>query len=183
MRPLAFDEPDSLVQLWPERLWSREMVEIAREDDTAFLEVVGEAFLLLTLQEGDEPTQIFASHVTDDYFDALGTGPTLGRSFSPEDALPGADPTVIVSHDVFIERFGEIRPHLAARCGLVVRERPPRTLIGVMPSGYRSLSGPQIDAWVPVTMDRSDEIYTDSNTMEVYARLAAGVSSWRRAIG
>ncbi len=78
--------------------------------------------------EGDGPTFIPYSAVSDDYFRTLGIGLVQGRTFGPEDA-PEAPPAVVVNETMarrYWPRGGavgariRVSPHTAERWGVVV---------------------------------------------------------------
>ena len=71
-----------------------------------------------TLQAGDDgPQTVFTMEVTPNTFRLLGVAPAVGRDFRPEDAQPGADPVVVLRHDMWARLF--------QRSGDVVGRRIP----------------------------------------------------------
>lgn len=120
--------------------------------------------------------------VSANFFDVLGVRPTLGRFFPPALEAPGAEPTVVISHDLWQSRWqGD-----SGVIGRVVHiNRFPFTVIGVAPSSFHgSLPGVRVQLWVPAAMlgqivptggwwlrDRA------SRTFRVLGRLAPGVST------
>ena len=100
-----------------------------------------------TLRAGDEgPQTVFTMEVTPNTFRLLGVAPAIGRDFRLEDARPGAEPVVVLRHDVWARLF--------PRTGEVVGQRipldgVPTTVIGVMPEGF-SFPAEQ-ELWTPVS--------------------------------
>lgn len=87
----------------------------------------------LTLELDGQPMRLLRGNVSSaELFDVLGTRPLLGRAFQPGEDLPGAEPVVVLSHDLWQELGGKAsilgRP---LRLGGV-----PRTVVGVMPPGF-----------------------------------------------
>ena len=52
------------------------------------------------------PTRYAGSTVTWNLFELLGTPPISGRNFGPDDDRPGAEPVVLLSHEVWQTRYG-----------------------------------------------------------------------------
>jgi predicted permease len=73
--------------------------------------------------------------------------PLLGREFSPADELPGATPTVLLSHRIWEKRWGGDPSIL----GQTVRvDEVPRVIVGVMPPGMQFPE--DTDLWTPLTL-------------------------------
>jgi predicted permease len=170
LRPLPYRDADGLVALWTQENWSRAMVESARAELRTLADVAGYGGLLLTLAEGDEPVEVFAAHVTSNLHEVLGVAPALGRSFAPDDAAPGAEPVTVLSHDLWVERFGA-DPGVAGRSIRLGGEGAVRrTVVGVMPAGYVPLNGSGVDVWVPVTVDPAASEFGESYFMQAVGR-------------
>jgi predicted permease len=89
--------------------------------------------------------------VSDNYFDALGLRPALGR-FPRADEMPGPGtaPVVVISYDYWQTRF-----HAAADAlGRTVRVNgSDLTIIGVAPRGFKgTVMRLSFDFWIPATM-------------------------------
>lgn len=99
-----------------------------------------------------EPEQLRIGLVTANFFDVLGAEPAFGRSFRPEDAAPGAHPTILLGWPLFERRYGA-DPRVVGR-RILVNDRPT-TVIGVMPRSFRLLMPPDasvpddLQAWLP----------------------------------
>jgi hypothetical protein len=109
--------------------------------------------LPLNLTLGGQPEQLSAEMVTGNYFEVMGARAELGRTITPEhDEPPGAHAVAVISHRLWVRRFGR-DPNV------IGREIPLNgrafTVIGVMPEELRGLAtlvGAQ--AWVPASMYR-----------------------------
>ena len=77
---------------------------------------------------GDAPRRIFGSIVSCDYFAVLEQPPAVGRALNGADCEPGAEPVVLLGHDLWTTTFG-------ADAGIVGRtvelDRNPFTVVGV----------------------------------------------------
>jgi putative ABC transport system permease protein len=99
-----------------------------------------------TLQAGDDgPQTVFAMEVTPNTFRLLGVAPVVGRDFRPEDAVPGAEPVVVLRHDVWTRLFQGEGNVVGRRIPL---DGVPTTVIGVMPEGF-SFPAEQ-EVWTPL---------------------------------
>lgn len=84
---------------------------------------------------GDETTLVLvpAAEVSPGLFELLGVQPRLGRTFTDEDAQPGAPPAVILSDELWRTRFAA-DPRILGRTVKV--DNVARTIVGVMPEGF-----------------------------------------------
>src|SRR5690606_39079051 len=148
-RPLPFREPDRLVALYetnPEYSWDEEAAVQAapanvidwRERVEAFEDVaMYRDFGLgdVTLATDAEPVVVGGTSVTGNFFDVLGVRPALGRGFRPEETWAGESDVVVISHDLWVTRFGA-DPGVVGRT-LVTGSGRSLEVVGVMPAGFR----------------------------------------------
>ena len=91
-----------------------------------------------------EPERIEGAMVTAGIFDVLRVAPALGRPLLPSDKVPGAERVVVVSH-------GFWRRHLGGDPGAVGRAITlagvPRTVIGMLPAGFRGPAELDVELW------------------------------------
>jgi len=118
------------------------------------------------------PEQILGRRVTSNLFSVLGVQPLLGRDFLEQEDHPETNRVVILSHGLWLRRFGG-DPRVVGRA--IVLDNQNYSVIGVMPRGFQF---PDRDAqiWVPAGM--SDKVLQnrDSHYLQVYARLKPGVT-------
>ena len=98
----------------------------------------------VSLGENDLPTgQYNLMRVSPGLFDLIQTPPVLGRPFNPADGQPGAEPVVLIGHDLWQSRYSG-----ANVVGRVVRVNGlPATIIGVMPADFKFPT--DRDLWTP----------------------------------
>jgi putative ABC transport system permease protein len=125
-----------------------------------------------TLQAGDsEPRAVFTMQVTPNTFGLLGVAPVLGRDFRPEDALPGAEPVVVLRHDVWARLFQGDRDVVGRRIPL---DGVPTMVIGVMPEGFSFPAEQEI--WTPLIPTAAAVARETSYARYAYGRLGDGAS-------
>ena len=90
--------------------------------------------------------------MTSDLFALTGTRPALGRDFRPEDEKPGAPSVVVLSDQLWHERFSG-DPAILGNTVRVAGE--PSTVIGVMPPGFRFPLNQFF--WQPLRMDAAEK--------------------------
>lgn len=162
-----------LIRVWPEHNFTRESY-VAFRDRLRSLEHFS-AYLpvRLALTSDGEPDIVPGLAVTSNHFLSFGTSPALGRFFTDDDALPGAEPVVILSHGLWQRRFNGDENMLGHVISLGGFEAAQRKIVGVAPAGLRPLTL-RPDVWVPVTLDPDDDEYVHMANLSGVARLGAG---------
>ena len=119
---------------------------------------------------GGTPNEIRGTRVSYGLFEVLHVSPILGRTFSVEEDRPEEDAVVILGYDLWQKSFGG-NPNVIGQ-KLIVSSRP-RTIVGVMPRGFRF---PEVsELWVPLAV--TPKIYTRTDHgLEAIARLKDGVT-------
>ena len=87
----------------------------------------------LTVKLGDQAEIIDAQAVSGDYFSGLRLQPSLGRLLTAEDDRPGAAPVVVLSYDLWQERFGAHPEVIGQPLQL---NQQSLTIVGVAPAGF-----------------------------------------------
>jgi len=113
---------------------------------------------------GLAPKTLFATEVTANAFGLLGTRPMLGRDFLPADQQRGAEPVVLLRHDLWVSEFGG-NPGIVG--GKIRLNGVPTTVIGVMPEGFSFPEEQRL--WTPLVPTAAA-----LNRETYYARYAVG---------
>lgn len=92
---------------------------------------IGDGRLVSRANQADG-TILGVTHVSANYFDALGVQPILGHNFTSDGDQPGHH-IAIVSYE-FLQRFFPTDPHILGTTILI--SDVPYTIIGVMPKGF-----------------------------------------------
>ena len=134
--------------------------------------------------EGGEPERVSAYVVTPNFFDLVGTKPTFGRTFGGDDGSPGAARVILLSHALWMRRFGgdpKIIGKAVNVAGFV------RTVVGVMPPGVRFPDAPldflrePADLWIPSTWESSRGTSRGNQNLAVIARRKADATPQQAA--
>ena len=142
-----------------------------RDQNTVFEGVAthyGTSRFAMTL--GGQPTEIRGSRVSYGLFEVLHVSPLLGRTFTINEDRPEEDGVVILGYDLWQRNFGGDSSIIGKT---VEVSRRPRTVIGVMPRGFRF---PEVsEMWVPLAF--TTKIYTrNDHSLDAIARLKDGVT-------
>jgi predicted permease len=122
----------------------------------------------LNLSDGGRPPERTAgAWITPNTFSLLGQPIYLGRDFRPDDQAPAADPVVIVSYDIWQNRYGGDLKILGRTIKV---SEISCSVIGVLPQGVKF---PQnADVWRPLVTDAPTQ-RRSTRTLSVFGRLAA----------
>ena len=113
--------------------------------------------------------------VTPDFFQTLGRGPVLGRSFREEETSREGDNAVILTDAFWRQRF-DADPHVIGRTVRI--DGVQRSVVGVLPAAFRFLSS-RARLYLPYATDvaqRTARERHSGSASEMIARLRPGVS-------
>ena len=121
----------------------------------------------LTLTGAGDPARIDAAGVTTAFLRVLGVAPALGADFATEDGNTGREPVVLISDQLWRDRFGG-NAHIVGTS--ILLEGSPRTVIGVMPPGFEFPGHTRV--WTPTAVQPNAR---NSCICPVVGRLRDGV--------
>lgn len=180
LRPLPYPDPGRLVAVWPGKVLNSALVREVEERTPSLRGVAGNARWQFTLLEGDDPRLLDAEMVHPAWLETLGARPHLGRLFADEEHQEGADAVVILSHGLWVERFGADSTVVGRVLALDGYDHEARRVVGVMSPTFAGPEGPA-HVWAPLrwsaTMAVSDDPSWHLNG--VVARLAPGADPLR----
>jgi predicted permease len=184
LRPLPFPEPARLVTIF--NTYPKAGVDRDGSSLTNYYERRGHlpAFASLSIyaygteiigEPGSterEPTM----RVSPDFFTTLGLGPAIGRTFTDEETTSDTDHVAILS-DTFWRQQCNADPNVL---GKQIRVNSvPRTVIGVLPPGFRFLSS-DARLFLPLASRPEDRVparrHSGGNVIQMIARLASGAT-------
>jgi predicted permease len=179
LRPLPYPESDRLVEVghsvpgfgFPELPFSMGTFVHTRGEQRSFSE-----FTIYYDADRynvgiEDPERVPVVRVTPGFFAVFRSPPALGRPFTEQDSRVGAQPVVIVSHDLWERRWGRDETLI----GRSIRvEGVEREVIGVAPEGFH-YPHRRTGLWIPFTIDPANLMPAAFGYPGV-ARLAPGVS-------
>jgi predicted permease len=121
------------------------------------------------------PRNIQTLRVSASYLPTLGVAPILGHTFTREEDLPGAAPTVILSESLW-RNLLNADPQVVGKT--IHLNEDAYTVVGVLPSSFATVDSP--DVWQPLHLSSADPGYQGTN-YQMIARLKPGISMQRAA--
>jgi predicted permease len=180
---LPFEDPERVVSLvasnpargQPRQPISVHDLEVWQARQTMFERIGAFSFtaINLAIEEG-RPERFSAGQLTVAAFETLGVKPIRGRGLQAGDDRPGAEPVLILSYEVWRDRFGGSEGIFGQR---VRASGVQRTVIGVMPERF----GFPVDGklWIPLTVEAVTTPRGKGPNYQVIARLKPDVSFTR----
>lgn len=182
LKPLPYDDADELVMVWeanPSQGLDQEPTSAAtfvdwRDQASSFESLAAYADRGFTLMLDDVPVRIASLRVTPSLFDVLQVQPALGRTFRPEEEVPGNERLVVLSDGSWRNRFGA-DPSIVGRT--IPLDGEPYLVVGVMPPGFSFPVGDtEVEAWSPLTLSLEDLPSRPHRSYSTIGRLGDGVS-------
>jgi len=124
----------------------------------------------LSSEEG-RPERYSGGLLTVAAFEVLGVPPILGRGFREGDDRPGAEPVVLLGHDLWRDRYAS-SPDIVGKS--IRASGIQRTVIGVMPEKFGFPIRETL--WAPLVIDSNAQPRGQGPNYQVIARLKPGVS-------
>lgn len=175
LRGLPFDEADRLLVIsWQHRAGRRLNASRAELQDwrnsKAFEQLAAYSDAVMSISDGVMvPEPVRGTSVTTNAFTTVRQPPLIGRDFVESDERPGADPVLIIGHDIWQRRYAGDPAALGKTLRIDGRSA---TIVGVMPAGMQFPEN--ADLWVPLIPTESQGART-SRGLRVFGRLAPGV--------
>ena len=179
LKPLPFPDPDNVVFFMntnrqgqggpgssPAKFahWSQQTTVI--QDATAFRTNV------VNYTGGATPEQLRAGQVSADYFKLFGAKVFRGRTFAREEDLPNGPKVAVLSHGLWVRRFGS-DPNIIGKTILLSGD--PHEVIGIIsPEFDLAEVGDPPELWVPFQIDPNT--VDQGHFFQSAARLKNGVS-------
>ena len=179
LAPLAYPEPDRLMMIWginslanaDQQPASVPDFDDLKEQSQTFDEIAASRSQAFNLTDGDEPERVGGARVSVNMFSALAVKPVVGRDFLESEGLAGAEPVVILSHNLWQQRYGS-DPAIVGRALDV--DGKSYTVIGVLPKGIY-YPAQDTNLYVPF-IPQPNEIVRGARFLRVIGRLKKNVS-------
>ncbi|MEX2283472.1 MAG: ABC transporter permease [Gemmatimonadota bacterium] len=174
LRPLPFDQPSRLVQVWertPEHqdFSASEPNFLDFRDQARSLELAAYREQQMDLVGNGEPQQLPGAAVSASHFDVLRVIPQIGRNFTAADDTPGAPTKVaLLSDGLWRRQFGANRAIVGQT---VLLNGAAHVVIGVLPV---TATVPAADVFVPLAPNPAGD--RGDHWLSMVGRLRAGAS-------
>ena len=182
LRPIGYREPERLVMVWenkPRRDIHNNSVAMANYLDwKARNHVFADMSLVLyqiwnvTIQ-GGEPTVLKGIASDERFLPLLGVQPLIGRSFNEGEARAGGPKVAVLSHRIWVERYGASRDALGQK---ILLDGEPRTIIGILPAFFPWLGQP-LDVLTAAQLPNQNWRERAGRFLRVVGRLKPGIST------
>jgi predicted permease len=194
LKPLAYADSERIVIPWclaPAGLnlgyneipWGLRSFQRMAQDSKTFQSLGAFKSDSFNLTGGGDPALLQGVRASAGFFPSLGVAPTLGRTFTAEEDRPGHEHEVVLSHQLWRDRFGGDPAVLGTAVDL---NGDPYTVIGVMPSGFAFPRGEEMPGsfdfpretqlWVPLALAVAPRP-NEPDELAVIGRLRAGVTT------
>jgi putative ABC transport system permease protein len=175
LKPLPFAQPQQMVQLWGldskghHLHFADPTFDAVAHDTHSFSAVAEYAQNGMSLVEDGEVERVRATAVSSQFFKVLAVTPLLGRFFVPEEQQLGAPMAAVISHSLWVRRFGA-SPSAIGKT--LMSDGKPLTVVGVLREGQEFPAG--TDVWYPREIFEKNTSYTAHN-WRVVGRVKDGV--------
>jgi putative ABC transport system permease protein len=184
LKPLPYQDADRIVTLWQQKAsqaTEREDVAPAnfldwRERTRSFSSFAAMVPYSRTYTGGTTPEVLFGAQVTEDFFDAIGMKPTIGRGFLSDEHRPGGRRAVVITYAFWQSRYGG-NPDVINKA--ISLDNEPWTIVGVLPATFAPQFLPrrsELSVWTPKVVQEYEKRIRASAWWNVVARLAPGVT-------
>jgi len=180
LRPLPLRQPEQLVSIFGSFRGGAQFASVSpadfkdyRDQNQVFEQLAAALSVSspVSLTGSGEPERLTGALVTANYFETLGIRPGLGRGFVPTDEQEGANYKVVLSHGLWLRRFGGDSDTVGKQITL---DGKPYTVVGVMLSDFRF---PRlVDLWAPMPLNSRGMSARGAHFLRPVARLKRGVT-------
>ena len=175
LSPMPYPNPDQLVMIWSKVNGNRNGVSAGdfldwKRQSTVFGSMCAWTGGNFALASSDHPEMIRTRLTTPGFNDMVGTPFFLGRDFLPEEGQVGREHVVIMTHRLWMERFGHDRDIIGKSIRL---NGEPYMVVGVLAVGQPDRLEAQL--FVPLAF-KPEQINHDFHFVLVMGRLKPGVT-------
>lgn len=184
LNPLPYQSPEEIAILWEvnpdgnQGPVSVPTYEDWKRDAKAFESLAAYRHVDYSFKGQGDPQNVPALRATPDLFSVLKSNAALGRTFTADESVVGADRVVVLSHGFWTRA-------LAGDAGVIGRaiqlDSVPYTVVGVMPPAFEFPTSTNVEVWTPLAFDPKDMHGRSrrARSLTVIGRMADGITASR----
>ncbi len=181
LNPLPYDDPEQIAVLWevnPEGnqgAVSAPTFEDWKRETKTFESMAAYRHVDYSFKGTGDPQNVPGLRATPDLFNVLRSNAALGRTFTHDESVVGADRVVVLSHGFWTRALGAD----AAVAGKTIQlDSVPYTVVGVMPPSFEFPTATNVEVWTPLAFDPKDihGATRRARFLTVIGRMADGVT-------
>jgi len=182
IKPLPYPKADRLmvfVSHDKKKGWTRNSVTSTadffdfQKQNTSFEQTAAWAGWNFNLTGDGPPELVEGGRVSWNYFEALGVKPMLGRTFTPDEDLPGAGHVAVLGQGLWQSRFAG-QPNIIGRNITIGGEA--YTVVGVMPGTFQFPLMGIANLWSPLALADKERADRSRSWFAAFGRLKSGVT-------
>ncbi len=184
LNPLPYPDPERIVVVWevsPDGNQDRVSIptfEDWRTEARSLGSLAAYRHVDFSFSGRGDPQNVPGVRATPELFTVLRANAMLGRAFTRDEAVVGADRVVVVSHGFWSRALGAD----SGVVGQTIRlDAVPYTVIGVMPPAFEFPTSTTVEVWAPLAFDPKDMHgrSRQARSLTVVGRLAEGATAAR----
>jgi predicted permease len=178
LRPLSYPEPQRLVTLHVETEKYGDQWGFANLDfldcqrETRSLDIAAWTYSGGTAGASGHTEYLSGREISPELFSVLGISLVHGRSFLPDENLPGANPVIVISHNLWQTHYAGNPDAIGKK---LIFDGKDYSIVGIAPAGFR-LDG-VADTFIPLGQSTVPRMQVrESAFLHVVARLHPGIA-------
>ncbi len=159
LNPLPYADPEQIAIVWevnPEGNQgpvSSPTFEDWKREAKTFESMAAYRHIDYSFKGTGDPQNVAGLRATPELFNVLKSNASLGRTFTSDEMVVGADRVVVLSHGFWSRNLGGD----AAIVGRTIQlDSVPYTVVGVMPSGFEFPTATKVEVWTPLAFNPKD---------------------------
>ena len=172
LRPLEYRDPDRIVSLTTQWQNTGRRGTVSAPDYHDWHDAASSFTAMAYYAGGETSVNVagtadygVASVVTPEFFEVFGVDALAGRTISREEAKPDAVPVAVISHDLWLRRFGGRSDALGQTVSFGQRAS---VVVGIMPAGFAFPNPTDVWFWPPIQGETTSR---SAHNYQVVARL------------
>jgi putative ABC transport system permease protein len=182
LNPLPYEDPEKIAVLWevnPEGNQGPVSVptfEDWQRETKTFESIAAYRHVDYSFKGTGDPQNVPGLRATADLFTVLKSNAALGRTFTRDESVVGADRVVVLSHGFWSRALGAD----ASIVGRTIQlDSVPYTVVGVMPPSFEFPTSTNVEVWTPLAFDPKDMHGASrrARSLTVIGRMARGAAA------